>query len=124
MKKNSNPIVTLRPAVLAAGALGLLSGQVRADGESQNDYNKQYRSFDEVPLGDDYTGRAPYMRASAQPPPPVKVVREVPRAPEVPSRAEITSGLVRMTKIKPGGLSGGAGQPLLISKPHLACPFC
>lgn len=96
-----------------AGLLCVPTASVRAQSTSENEYNRQYRSFHDVPLGDNYTGRSPYLRPRGQPeqpspPPPrrVEVVKQVEPPPRV-SCGEINTGLVHMTKTMPAEVSLG-----------------
>jgi uncharacterized repeat protein (TIGR01451 family) len=104
---------TLQGSLLIA-ALALLcsaapAARAQAPAPSENQYNRQYRSFHDVPLGDNYTGRSPFLRTKAEPdqappPPPrrVEVTKQVEAPTPAPqSCAEITSGLVRMGKRMP-----------------------
>ncbi len=126
MKQRPNSRVV--PACLAACSLILSLSCLRADDESQNDFNRRYRQNYEVPKGENYTGRSPYFKASGQPqpapqPPPrrVEVVREVPRAPETQSCAEITTGLMRMTKRMPAEVSLGQEFMYELNPTAVAC---
>jgi uncharacterized repeat protein (TIGR01451 family) len=93
--------------LLLASANGLQSQIVVAE----NEYNRQYRSFHDVPLGENYTGRSPFLRPKGEPeapaPAPVQMVRPPERPPVQQSCAEITSGLVHMTKKMPAEVSLG-----------------
>lgn len=98
-------------ALLTAASLLLsISVQSQAQVRSENEYNRQYRSYLDVPMGDTYTGRSPYMRpkesGEAPSPKPVEAVKPA-AAPERPSCSEITTGLVGMTKKMPAEVTLG-----------------
>lgn len=92
------------PVLLAAYAVALLPPQARAATESENEYNRQYRSNYEIPLGADYTGRSPYMKGTGQPAPPPPPPPPPPRRVEPPpppprlNCSDPTVGLIRMIK--------------------------
>jgi uncharacterized repeat protein (TIGR01451 family) len=97
-----------------AGLLCVPSASLRAQSTSENEYNRQYRSYLDVPLGDNYTGRSPYMKPKGQPeqpppPPPrrVEVVKQAEPPPVRTSCAEMTTGLIRMGKTMPAEVSLG-----------------
>ena len=98
---NQYPKPTWLSALLAAFAMLVAPTQTRAAEPSQTQYNEQYRSHYEVPKGDAYTGRSPFMKPTGEQPrrPAPALVRETP-AP-VQTCAEITSGLMRMTMNMP-----------------------
>src|SRR5690348_2957595 len=95
-------------SMLAAAASFVCSQSARAqvtpDNSDVNEYNRQYRSNYEVSLGDQYTGRSPYMRPAGNvppPPPPAPRPPAPPRAPKPPGCSEIATDLIRMTKRMP-----------------------
>ncbi len=89
-------------ATVSAGAVILAAWSIRAAEPNQTQYNDQYRTHFEVPLGTTYTGRSPFMRPSGgTPPPPPPVIQQPAPAPApapVPqtSCSQATGGLVRM----------------------------
>lgn len=90
----------------------------RAQADSSTQWNEQYRSDFEVPLGKHYTGRSPYMnRMSKEPPAPKPVPAGKPSPAVVPRLAaavpkvvcsETTGGLIRLSQTLPGEATLGA----------------
>lgn len=98
--------------VLLAVSLSSLAPTLGQAQELPNDYNQRYRRYYEIPLGDYYTGRSPYMRPKgdqpAPPPPPrVQMVRQVERPMPQHNCDAITTGLVHMTKRMPAEVTLG-----------------
>ncbi len=98
--------------LIAAGLVLAPISTLLAQTANEVEYNKQYRSYHDVPLGENYTGRSPFLRPKGEPeaPPPrrVQVVKQVERAPEPPqSCSEINTGLIRMTKRMPAEVTLG-----------------
>ncbi len=96
--------------VASAGLLALaLAGVAGTAGAAEGgvEYNKDYRSYYEVPLGI-YTGRSPFMQPAGTAPMPAPAPKPTPlpqRAPAPPPPrvgcTEIQSGLIHMSKTMP-----------------------
>jgi uncharacterized repeat protein (TIGR01451 family) len=129
MKTSSGQIRKALLPFLATCALVFSAAQLRADDESDNEYNRQYRSYYDVPLGDNYTGKSPYMRSTGRPqPPPPAPPRRVevaplppPQMPERQSCSEITTGLIRMSKRTPAEVSLGQEFMYELNPTAVAC---
>lgn len=111
MKNLHIPSASWQCLTAASLLLAAVSG-LQAQPVAENEYNRQYRSFHDVPLGEDYTGRSPFLRPKGEPEPrPVAAVRQPERPAPAPvmrqSCAEVTSGLVHMTKRMPAEVTLG-----------------
>ncbi len=111
-------LLTAMSLLVAAAA----SAQAQTTPEA--DYNRQYRSYHDVPMGDNYTGRSPYLRPRGQPeqpaPPPqkVEIVKQAERA---TSCSDLTTGLIRMGKRMPSEVALGQEFMYELSPTATAC---
>src|SRR3954463_11917343 len=111
MKRNlySTQGCLLLTAVGLSLAFGV-SARAQAPTPPEVEYNKQYRSYHDVPLGENYTGRSPYLRPKGEPEQPAPAPRhiEIVKPVERPTTcSEMTTGLIRMSKRMPAEVSLG-----------------
>ena len=98
--KHTNLISFFSASVSVLALFASIVATRAAEGDNQKEFNKQYRSNYEVPLGDSYTGRSPYFKSSGKPAPaPIAVTKTAEKAPDKCST--VNSGLVHMTKTMP-----------------------
>jgi len=103
MKSNATKLF----GFLSLGVATLFQATVsRAYADSQTQWNEQYRSKFEVPLGTHYTGRSPYMNRMSRTPPAPKPVPagKSSSSASVPKVvcSEATGGLLKLAKSMPG----------------------
>ena len=114
MKKLLRPIALTGAALLlAVGVSSCSQTKQYSEPSPQEQWNQEYRSDYEVPMGN-YTGRSPYMRSAAGQPAPAPAPKPAPAAPApAPAPApkvgcgDPTWGLIRMTKTMPAEASLG-----------------
>jgi len=111
---------------LLAGALLISAAPMsRGQGESNMDWNEQYRSSYEVPLGQ-YTGKSPFMRGMARPTSKPAVAKPAPTpkpaAPALKTTCDdATWGLIKMDKTMPAEASLGGEFTAELKLTALAC---
>jgi uncharacterized repeat protein (TIGR01451 family) len=125
---------SLRMSLAVAAAFAVLAtlNAVRAQAQDnpQEQWNKQYRSDYEVPLGN-YTGRSPYMQGAPMVKAPAPAPRPAPAPPPAPAPApaaapktgcsDPTWGLIRMNKTMPAEAKLGAE---FMAELHLTAQAC